>query len=255
MKNFILLCLLISFSISNAQQVSQYKYIIIPEKFSDFDENQYQLNRYLNLLLTKKNYESLSQDNQTWPDDAKLNPCSVLTADVLKVKSFLKNKLEIVFTDCNNKEIAKMEGESKIKDYDKGYQAAMRTALNELKMQNAKSVPQEGVIISNPVKESTKIPENIPNPADQNENSSGYKNGNILLTKSDLKDGSFLLIQENNAQVFAQFYPSSKQGIFHVKVMNPKGENYFTIGYLGENSISIEMQNGPNQWKLTEFKK
>jgi len=255
MKNLVITFLLISFSILNAQQVSDYKYIVVPEKFSGFDENQYQLNRYLNLQLTKKNYEILTQNSQNWPEEARLNPCSVLTADVMKVKSFLKNKLEITFTDCSKKEIVRLEGESKIKEYDKGYQDAMKTALNSIKVQNAKPVLQQEPIVNKTVIETVKITDHVEIPVQQNGNSSSYRNGDILLTKSDLKDGSFLLIQENSAQIFAQFYPSSKPGVFHVKMINPKGENYFTIGYMSESSISIEMQNGSDHWNLTEFKK
>lgn len=256
MKNFIITLLLVSFSISNAQLVSDYKFIVVPEKFSGFDENQHQLNRYLALLAGKKNYEVLSQDNNQWPQEALLNPCSVLRSDVLKVKSFLKNKLEITFTDCNNKEIARLEGESVIKEYDKGYQEAMKLAMNNVKVQNARAAP----VRQNPepetaVETSETATYNAQAPAEQNDNSSAYKNGGISLTRSDLKDGSFLLIQESNAQVFAQFYPTSKQGVFRVKVINPQGESYYTVGYTGKDSVSIEMQTGSNDWQSVEFKK
>jgi len=254
MKNFLITLFLISLSALSAQQVSDYKYIIIPEKFSGFDENQYQLNRYLGFQLNKKNYETLSQEPVSWPLEVRQNPCLALKSDVEKNRSFLKNKLEIVFTDCNNKEIARLEGESKIKEYDKGYQDAMKTALNAVKTQNAQPVSQQETITNEPVMETVKISEPVENNVQPNENASVYKNGEISLTKSDLKDGSFSLIRENNAQIFAQFYPSSKPGVFHVKMMNPNGENYFTIGYMSGNSISIEMQNGSNQWKLAEFK-
>lgn len=253
MKNILIISLLITFSVSKAQLVSDYKYIIVPDKFSDFDENQYQLNRYLNIQLTKKNYEVISQNGENWPEEAKLNPCLILTSDIFKVNSFLKNKLEITFTDCNNREIARLEGDSKIKEYDRGYQEAIKTALNSLKLQNAKPGSQQELNENQPDIETVGNPEPVVNAVSQNRNSS-YKNGEISLTKSELKDGSFLLIQENNAQVFAQFYPSVKQGIFHVKMINPNGESYYTIGYVNGNSIRIEIQNGSNQWKLKEFK-
>ena len=44
MKNLIAAILLCSFSTINAQETSDYKYINVPEKFSSFDKDEYQLN-------------------------------------------------------------------------------------------------------------------------------------------------------------------------------------------------------------------
>jgi hypothetical protein len=249
MKKYIFGFLLIGFLNTNAQSISDYKYIVIPEKFSGFDENQYQLGRLLNLLLTKKNYEILSSEKFDWPAEVQKNPCLAIHADVQKIKSFLNNKLSLKFTDCNGKEIFNSEGMSRIKEYDKGYQDALRKAASSILMQNAKEQPEE--------QNEEKIVENSGeiNPQITNPENNAYSNGEIILTKSELKDGSFLLIQPDNAQVYAQFFPTSKPGVYRVKMMNPKGESYFTVGYETGNSLSIELILNQNDVQVMEFRK
>ncbi len=51
MKNVLAALFLCSLSTLNAQETSDYKYINVPEKFSGFDQNQYQLNNRLKFLL------------------------------------------------------------------------------------------------------------------------------------------------------------------------------------------------------------
>lgn len=55
----------------------------------------------------------------------------MLNADVVKLNKFLKNALELKFTDCKGNVVGSYEGVSKIKEYDKGYQEAMRFAVRQ----------------------------------------------------------------------------------------------------------------------------
>ncbi|SMC64416.1 hypothetical protein [Moheibacter sediminis] len=251
MKNFITALVLISFSMLNAQQISDYKYIVIPETFSDFKTNQYHLNTYLKNLLERKDYQILSENVQEWPAEAQQNTCSVLKADLKKGKSLLKNKLDVSFTDCQQKTIANLEGTSAVKEYDKGYQEAVKIAVQNVKNQNAK--PIEQIKNSETPVEIVKYEEPKVNPSMQNSGIKAYSNGEIKLTKSDLTDGSFFLINESNSQIYAQFFPSSKNGVYRVKVTDPKG-NYETIGFFDGNNLEIEINSDNNQKKLIQFK-
>jgi|SRR5690606_14065907 len=249
MKKIFVFLFLSSLSISYAQSISDYKYVIIPDKFSDFDENQFRLNFYLKNLMTKKNYEILTENVQDWPAEVQLNACLAATVDVKKEKSFLKNKLEIIFRDCQENEIAKLNGESSIKEFDKGYQDAMKNAVQNMKIQNAKPIEE--------IHQNTEISANISNTQENKivskSSSNLFSNGIIKLTKTDLTDGSFLLINEETAQVYAQFFSSSKTGIYRVKVMDAKG-NYETIGYFDGNKLEIEMNSADNKAELIQFK-
>ena len=60
MKNLLTTLLFCSLSYVNAQEVSDYKYINIPEKFSGFNEGQYQLNNRLRFILTQKKFAEFS---------------------------------------------------------------------------------------------------------------------------------------------------------------------------------------------------
>ena len=250
MKKLICLFSLIILSNLGAQNVNDFKYVIIPEQFTGFDANQYELNRYLGIQLIKKDYEILSENAEEWPAEVQQNPCLALNAMVTKEKSFLKNKLTLKFTDCTRKILFEKEGESKIKEFDKGYQDALRQTTNLIALQNA---PETPVITQN----TEKVTETNFQPEEFSETKTNtsllYSDGKNTYSKSDLKDNSFLLINESNSQVYAQFYPSSKTGIYHVKINN-NGEPYFTIGFTNQNSIEIEVQNNPNQWTLKSFK-
>lgn len=257
MKKFITALVLISFGMLNAQQISDYKYIIVPKKFNDFDENEYKLNAYLKNLLKKKNYEILSEDAATWPIEVQQNSCLAATADVKKKKNFLKNKVEIVFTNCNQKEFGLVDGVSSIKEYDKGYQDALKIASGRISQQNAKPIEQIHKNTTIPVEvvkvETEKNEEPKVNPSTQTSGSNIYSNGEIKLTKSDLADGSFFLINELNSQIYAQFFPTSKSGVYRVKVTDAKG-NYETIGFFDGNIVEIEINADNNQKKLIQFK-
>lgn len=253
MKNFITALILISFSALNAQQISDYKYIIVPQKFSDFKENQYYLNTYLKNLLERKDYQILSENSQEWPAEVQQNPCQAVRADLEKGKSLLSNKIELTFFDCQQKAIVSVEGISSIKEYDKGYQEAVKLAAKNIQNQNPSAVITQVQKTEIPV-EIVKAPEVKPTETKVNSNGNTYSNGDITLTKSDLADGSFYLINEKNAQIYAQFFPSSKQGIYKVKVMDTKG-NYETIGYFDGNNVEIEQTSADNKSSLIQFKK
>ena len=245
MKNLIAAILLCSFSTINAQETSDYKYINIPEKFSSFDKDEYQLNNRLRYILTQKKYEVLPSDKSSWPLEVVQNPCLALNADILKVKSFLNNKLEVSFTDCSNKSIQKFEGTSKIKEFDKGYQEAIKLALNPLKSQNAKaSVPMVKLEKAQTETTTAYIPEPI---GTQVATTNLLTDGTTTYQIIELHNGGFMLMSENGNQVVATFKPTLKSGIYRV-IVTKGNSNYFSVGYISGNTISYEVSEN-NTWK------
>lgn len=247
--------ILINSTFAFSQNVNDFKYIIIPDKFTGFEENEYRMNYHLMRFLTEKKYEILKSNSSEWPKEVKENTCLALTADVIKGKKFLKNKVDVVFTDCQGKEVESLEGISSEKNFAIGYPDALKNAVHMLRISYPRKLdyqPQTVPVIpaSNP---QIKIEGNI------SENSwleSGIEFTNdlqsVILTEQ--KDGSFILIDKNNSSIIGQMKPSSKEGIYHVTVSDSKG-NYHTIGFYDQKTLGIEYMVSPNRYSLTEFKK
>jgi len=256
MKNFFLGLVLFSACSLQAQSVNDFKYVIIPDKFTGFDQNQYRLNYLLLRMMEDKKYIVLKSDNSNWPQEVIQNSCLALNADVIKGKLFLKNKVELTFTDCQEKEIARFEGISSEKEYLKGYQEALKNAMQYVKL----SFPKELEYLAKPTEKATNtqtVQIEVNGNISENsiiENGIEFKNGGQILILSGMKDGSYLLIQKENSALIAQMKPSSKEGIYHVNIIDTKG-NYSTIGFYDQKTLGIEFKNPDGKFALTEFKK
>jgi len=246
MKNWLSSILFLSIITVNAQEITDYEYIILPESFSDFKKNEFKLKNHLNQYLKEKQYKTLSFNSDNWPTEIKNNPCSALKADILKGKSFLNNKVEVQFLDCRQKIVFSTDGSSKIKEFEPGYQEAILLAMNKMPISN----PKEMEIVSI-LKEPKETPiENTEKISPINTTSNTYSNGNITVEKVDLKDGGFMLMNTDTAQIIAKFQPSSKANVYRVTITE---NNYNTIGYTNTNTISYEVAEG-NQVKEIIFK-
>lgn len=147
MKNSvtIIFCVLMMFQnlIFAQNDINNYKYVSVPERF-DFlkNEDQYQVNSLTKFLL-KKNRFVVLEDYASYPKDLSENRCLLLNVDVLKLKGFLKTKLEVQFRDCNNELIFKSAiGTSKEKEYKKSYHEALRAAFESIAALNYNYVVQ-----------------------------------------------------------------------------------------------------------------
>lgn len=256
MKKGLIIFIFLWVSSAFAQNVNDFKYVIIPEQFSDFEQNQYRLNYILLRLLEEKQYEVLKSDSLNWPQEVIQNPCLALNSDILRKKHFLKMKVELVFTDCSGKEIGKFEGISSEKEYSKGYPDALRKASQTIRVSNPKELNYEI-----PLTENTVVSEKPEIQIQRNHLENAWfeagieftnENKNLILT--EMKDGSYLLIQKENKEIIGQFYPSAKPEIFHVKIIEDS-ITYNTIGYYDGENLSIEIPNEKNTWKLIEYKK
>lgn len=254
-KSIICFFILINSTIAFSQNISDFKYVIIPDSFSDFEDNQYRMNYHLMKLLTEKKYEVLKSNSAEWPQEVKENACLALTADLIRGKKFLKNKVNVVFTDCQGKEIENMEGISNEKEYAIGYPDALKNAVNMLRISYPKELdyqPQTVPVIpvSNPeINLQGNISENS-----WIESGIEFTNGSQSVILTEQKDGSFILIDKKNTSIIGQLKPSSKAGIFHVTISDPNG-NYHTIGFYDQNTLGIEYKVSPDHYSLTEFKK
>jgi hypothetical protein len=130
MKNiFIFLCVLISFysALGQERKVENYKYIIVPNKLDFFNEiDQYQTSSLLQFLLHKNGF-TVILDSEQYPLELRADLCKALTANIIKEASLFKTSIHLELKDCFNQVVyTSNEGTSRLKDYKKSYQAAMR---------------------------------------------------------------------------------------------------------------------------------
>lgn len=223
---------------AKAQMVSDYKYVLIPDELANFKNSKsYGLDMILKNSLKAKKYEILTDAKTNWPNDALMNPCKILTAEMLDDKSMFRNKVILQFKDCNKNVILSEKGSSTIKEFEEGYQDALRQALVKLPVSNP-SVQMDKMAEQKSEEQTQK-----PDQTDAKEISSPasaalkYSNGKIMLQKIKIDDTQFILVDGNSSVPFASFKLTAKKDVYRVKLSS--GES--TIGYLENGNIVIEM--------------
>jgi hypothetical protein len=133
MKRFVLVLLLfLSFSGYSQNILNNYKYVVVPQKFSFLKQNdQYSLNSLTKGLLQYKGFTAYF-DNEL-PAEVVNNRCRALNADVLENSSMFTTGLTLVLKDCQGNIVFKSkEGKSREKEYKVAYDLALRDAFTSL---------------------------------------------------------------------------------------------------------------------------
>lgn len=237
MKNITIFLFVFLIAVVKAQTVSDYKYIVIPAEFNDFKDNKaYGLSNLLEKSLKAKKYTVLSSTKNDWPSDALMNPCGILNAELLNDKSMFRNKLILQFKDCNNKVVFNEKGSSMIKEFEPGFQDALKQTLVKIP-------------VSNPTTIVSKVAETTSTEPFKNElqgskeailqtsNAVRYSNGTLTVQKIQIDNNQFILVDGNSSVPFATFKSTTKEGVFRVKL----GSGESTIGYYENANIVIEM--------------
>ena len=120
--------------LSSAQNINEYKYVLIPETFDFTGEvNEYQLNALIKYLFEQEGYNTLMLTERE-PDDLNVNPCLGLVARVKNNSGLFVTKLEIELIDCKGKLVFKSkEGRSREKEYSIAYKEALKDAFTSFK--------------------------------------------------------------------------------------------------------------------------
>ena len=133
MKGYaLLLCLFVSFSGYAQNTINNYKYVLVPEKFSfTREENQYGLNTLTKSLLEEKGF-SVYFDSEI-PKDLAANRCNALTTEVVQKKGLFVTNLTVILKDCQGNILFKSkEGKSREKEFATSYNLALRDAFSSL---------------------------------------------------------------------------------------------------------------------------
>lgn len=134
MKRYILIFCLFLFSSAYAQNsINNYKYVIVPERFSFLKEDdQYALNSTTKQLLENKGFTVFFDDTQL-PNEIANNKCIALSADLTDKGGMFTTNLILTLKDCHgNAVFTSKVGSSREKDYNTGYNLALRDAFSSL---------------------------------------------------------------------------------------------------------------------------
>lgn len=255
MKKLSILMLAICSTAIFGQKVSDYKYVLIPERFESFKGESYGLEDALVKALKNKKYVVLPASIDQWPSEAKDNSCNVMKADVLNVKSMFKNKLMLVVKDCNNKILLESNGSSSIKEFEEGLADALKMALvsvgvsNPVAMQPAKTQTSAitTTIAANTVQSSA--PETAVIAPTATVGTGNYSNGKVVVQKIQIDANQFILAKSGSSVPFAIFKATSKKDVFIVKL----ADNTTTIGYFENGNIVIDIPQADGKYSKDTF--
>lgn len=129
MKKYIIVALLIC-SFGFAQNLNEYKYAIVPSKFTFLkEENAHNLNVLTKLYFQKYDFETYF-NNEEAPEEFVVSNCNKIYVDLLENSNMFITKLTIVVKDCKGTILATSEvGSSREKEYRVAYNEALRMAF------------------------------------------------------------------------------------------------------------------------------
>jgi allophanate hydrolase subunit 1 len=130
----LLILVLFTVAVHAQSNINNYKYVIVPEKFSfSKSENQYGLNSLVRDLLEEKGFTAFMSNGQI-PQEVAANKCGSLMADVTEKRGLFVTNLTLVLKDCQGNIVFKSkEGKSREKEFPVAYDGALRDAYTSLK--------------------------------------------------------------------------------------------------------------------------
>lgn len=114
-----------------SQNLNDYKYAMVPAKFSFLkEENQYNLNLLTKMYLQKYGFETY-YNTEMLPTDFAATNCNKIFVDIVNSSNMFTTKLKVVIKDCKNIVLAtSQEGTSRDKEYYVAYNEALRMAFD-----------------------------------------------------------------------------------------------------------------------------
>jgi len=248
MKKFSSFILITAFVAASGQTVSDYEYIYVPKQFEKKVDG-YNLNKNLVKALSGKKYKVIQDTAEFWPSELKNNNCQVLKANLLDDSSFLKNKLKVQFKDCNDKVILEAKGSSAEKDYDLGFNEALKQSLQLIPVSNPKT---QIAVTQKEEQSASEATKNIDNKSvEVSTKAEAYSNGTSSYQRINIGADQFILANTNSSVPFATFKETTKPGVFRVQLDN----GIATIGYIENGNIIIEIPQGKDLYKKEIFQK
>ena len=131
MKKYIFLLVVLASSFGFSQTINDYRYAIVPSKFTFLKGNdQFRLNTLTKLLMEKYGFVTFF-DSDILPVEVAENNCNKVFVEVQSNGTMFMTKLSVVLRDCKNTILfTSVEGKSREKEYQTSYNQALREAFN-----------------------------------------------------------------------------------------------------------------------------
>lgn len=238
MKKFFLIIVVFTFSLAAlAQNLDQYKYALVPKKFSSLkDKNQYQLNTLAKLFMEKYGFETYIE-SESAPNEFLNIKCNKVFVDLEEDNTIFVTKIKVVLKDCYGNVLhTSKQGTSREKELRVAYNLALREAFSSLSSLNHKYVEKR--VEEQPI-EITQVKEVIQVPVDEN------KSNGITLYAQPIKNG-FQLVN-SQPKVIMMIYQTSVKNYFIANkdtlqgVLLAKDNEWFFEYYQNEKLISEKL--------------
>lgn len=255
-KNLFLIGLLLSVMTINAQEdLNAYKYVTIPNRF-DFQksEDAYQLNSLLKFLFNKKGFEAVLT-TESMPLGLRTNPCLGVLAKVVDESTMFRTKVFIELYNCQNQLVLKTEiGESREKDYKKGFQEATRiafTTIDNLPYQFSDDKRIKDIIVLPETKKTSNEPTVVQEVVKVEEIPIPEKNEVAAMTDQKYQE-KVVVIAENAAKIKARSIEGKFTANTQTIVITQQG-NQYTISDTQNNIIGILYQTSQANYFIVKW--
>lgn len=121
-------------------QLNKYQFVVVPEKFLEFqEENQHHTSTLIKLLFSREGFTTYYERQVP---DTLISSCKGLKVDLLDESSMLRTRAILVLKDCKGKEVFRTaQGDSREKDLKVGFREAIEMAFKSIETQNYKYEP------------------------------------------------------------------------------------------------------------------
>ena len=264
MKSILFLFLFTLSTLSFAQNLNDYKYVLVPEKFEAFNEpNEYRLNELTYYLLKKEGFTSFKSKSEL-PEDALKNNCLILTTEVLKDSGMFKTKVAIQLSNCKGEVVyTTAYGSSRDKKYIVAYNQALREAAKSFDTINYKFDESSTLFASSTKEDSTneavlkaEIAELKKEKTKLLEKKNKVDIYDVVEEKlTEKQDDSSLVLLSKTDKKAGEFYAEvrQKEGWKDFNIYDDKGILYFIFYSTGKKDTFLVQESG-NEDKLICFK-
>ena len=154
--------------------------------------------------------------------------------------------------DCNKTTVLEVKESSMIKEYEEGFQEALKKSLVKILPSNP-TVQREltpDIEIKTPqdiVVKEVETPSNISTTSSTKVES--YTNGSANFQKINIGNGQFILVTSTSSAPFATFSNSTKADVYRIVLQNGST----TLGYLENGNLVVEMPNADGSFRKEVF--
>ncbi len=248
MKKLILIVIGLISNIIIAQNLNDYKYALVPSKFSfqkekDKAKDKYHLNTLTKLFMEKYGFETYIESENA-PYEFVNNNCNKVFVDIEKKSNMFFTKLKVVLKDCNNKVLfTSNEGISKEKEYGVAYNEALRMAFASFEMLRHKYNGK--IIAEKPTEVSVSKEVTDDNKVEIKENNITNSNQDLLFAQP-IQNG-FQLVNTEPKVIFKLFKTSAKDFYTAIKgdlqgVLIKKNNEWFFEYYQNDKLVSEKVE-------------